>query len=240
MMSSRQLIVASSLWLAVVALAGCDSLRPGATDSVDLDQRSNFDVRIIGEVADATIFPLSVGMKATYKLVLAEGSGADILPESFMVEVQGQEDHAGVAYYRIQNYLTPTFGFTPTESDVLGGLGKSVLVRSDGNAVYALADGTEQLIYTFPQEEGETEAWSVRGYLGEVPWSAKVGATGLTSSSLAVGWDYPGFMGGPEFGTLAEGGWGEVFEAGKGRVRIVSMSQRYSAVWDLVELSVSP
>lgn len=238
MANAMKRIGISLLVMCLILGSGCDSAFFSQNSSeIDLDQFSGFDVEIAGKATDSTFFPLQPGTNWRYELVYSDVDPEQLpFPEAFVTSVEAVHTIDGMDYYVVNNYFLPS---ASPEIDVrdrhsADEMEYPMLLRFSDNQVYLLIEDEEQLFYSFSEDLSK---WNVNMYAGEFRSVVTARLEVYQDDNAAIGWDYPGFMGSESYPSRAEAGWGDVFERGIGRVRIVSGSQGYGEiVWDLQEV----
>lgn len=222
--------------LSLLLFTGCeimsDSSDPedSSDQELDLSQVSGFKVNVSGkDQLDPDFFPLEVGIEWTYKLVHADVDTSWEqfgYPKDFSVTVADTLTVDGKKYYLVENYFLPG-----------GSLPDPAPLRKEGLRIYARVEEEDHLIYSFAPED---TLWSLPLYANPTwlyPREAK--RTVLTDEAAVVSWDLIGFPGPSPVGVETGPGWGDFFNRGLGRVRIVSLSQIYIlTVWDLKEIKI--
>lgn len=214
----------SLLGTACLLLMGCDVFSGLTGDKLDLSKTSDFEVKVRGgELQDSSFFPLRLGAVWIYKQV--HGKEVSDSLKTFTMAVVGTHILEGTEYYVVNSY------FTPGPS-----LPKPTLVRKSEDQVFVHIDGEDHLLYSFSGDS----TWSVPMYANQSTLYARAAKRQMsTAESVVVVWDLEGFPGPKPIPGRTESGWGEVFERGRGRVRLVSVSQVYGTrVWDLIEVNI--
>lgn len=233
-----KILMACSVFFILILLSGCDIISVvQKSDDIDLRQASGFDIEVEGKLQDATLFPLQVGMTWTYEMVYSK---KDELPfaDEFVMSIDEIQTMNGVNYFLVKNYFLPAASLAEDvrNSYEAEHMEDPMLLRYANDRVYVLVDGQEKLLYSFTED---IPTWTMAFYNGEIADSRRADRIELDNTNVAVGWDYPGFMGGPMFPTRAESSWGDIFVPGRGRVRIVSFFQAFgTVVWDLKKITV--
>ncbi len=231
---SRLYVILAILSLLLLLSTSCNILNENCNNDgvLDLNQVDCFDVDVSGNgQLESDFFPLRVGTEWTYELVYADYDTASenfILPKEFTFSVTGTQTVEGKRYYIIDNYFIP--GSTSLEP---------TLLRKEGDRVYVLRDSSENLFYSFVNENNRWETpiplspTAVLNHFGEVVVLSEGYA--VVSWSL-YNWEKKGPN--PVTGEYRIGS-ADIFNAGLGRVRIVSVSQWWGlTVWDLKEIKV--
>lgn len=209
-----------------VLLMGCGSIL--GPDELDLSKTDRFAVVKIGKIKDYDFFPLQTGLHMQYQVVHKDPEATEwenLVNEKFLrdftISILGKQEIEGKEYYAVLNYRMPGRALPDT-----------IFMRKDNNRIFAkLPNQEEFLLYSFTMEE---TTWG-----GEPLGHNKAERTLLSGKSAAISWDldkFPGpnpFVTGPE-----ESGWGEVFNQGKGRVRMAYFGP-FTVVWDLTAIIAS-
>lgn len=194
----------------------------------DPSKTNGFDVLVGPRVTLANdFFPLQLGARWHYELVHASvDTSWDHFgfPKDFSATVADTLTVAGVKYYVVENYFLPG-----------GELPEPALMREEGARVYVRIEEEDRLLYSFAPED---TLWSLPLYMNPTwLYTREAKRVVFNAEKAIVSWDLHGFPGPRPMPGDTESGWGDVFNRGLGRVRIVSMSQANGlTVWDLKEI----